>query len=138
MLPPGLPRIRRHPLDVGAGPTGSGVVIDASRGLILTTEQVVAGALRAALIFTDGREVEAQRVVRDPQSELVLLAIDPQSVRLKEAEWGSSQGLRLGDWVLSIGRPSAGTHAVSAGIVSGLVPAPHQAQTTTQSGPTQS
>jgi serine protease Do len=120
VMPPGLPRIGRHLLDAGAGPTGSGVVIDVSKGLILTTEQVVSGAPRAALIFTDGREVEAQRVVRDPHSELVLLAIDPQSVRLKEAEWGSSQGLRLGDWVLSIGRPSAGTHAVSAGIVSGL------------------
>ncbi len=116
---PGLPRLRRHPLELGAGSTGSGVVIDAARGLILTTEQAISGAPRVALIFTDGREVEATRVVRDPQSELVLLSIDPQSVRLKQAEWGSAEKLQLGDWVLSVGRPTGRTHAVSAGIVSG-------------------
>ena len=135
---PGLPRMRRHPIEVGAGAAGSGVVIDASRGLILTTEQAIAGAMRAAVVFTDGREVEAERVVHDPQSELVVLSINPQTVRLKEAEWGSSAGAaarRLG----ALGGPALGrTHAVSAGIVSGRAPAWRRASTTTRSGPTPS
>ncbi|MGC8644610.1 MAG: S1C family serine protease, partial [Isosphaeraceae bacterium] len=116
---PGAPRFPRHAIEPGGGSTGSGVVIDAARGLILTTEQATSGAARVTLIFTDGREIEANRVVRDPRSELVLLSIDPQNVRLKQAEWGSSEKLQLGDWVLSVGRPTGRTHAVSAGIVSG-------------------
>jgi serine protease Do len=115
----GMSARRRGMIEPLRGPGGSGVAIDASRGLILTTEQAVAGASRVAVAFTDGREVETQRVVHDPRSELVLLAIDPKIVRLKEVEWGSSEGLQLGDWVLSVGRPSGRTHAVSAGIVGG-------------------
>jgi serine protease Do len=116
---PGMPRIRRYVLEPNRGASGSGVVLSASKGLILTTEQAIFGAPRAAVLFTDGREVEADRLIRDPQSELVVLTIDPKMVGLKEAEWGTSAGLQLGDWVLAVGRPSGRSHAVSAGIVSG-------------------
>jgi len=110
------------PIDPGESdrlPGGSGVVVDAARGLILTSEQAIAGAARVVVVYEDGREVETDRVVRDPQTELVVLAVDPRSVRVKEAEWGSSEALQLGDWVLSIGRSSGRAGTVSAGIVSG-------------------
>ncbi len=99
-------------------PGGSGVVVDAARGLILTSDQAIAGAPRVAVVFEDGREVEIERLVRDPQSELVVLAVDPKSVRVKEAEWGDSQALQLGDWALAIGRATGHAGTVSAGIVS--------------------
>lgn len=115
---PGPPGVRGG-LPELAGTTGSGLVVDSDRGLILTAERVVAGAPRVMVVFTDGREIEATRVVRDPQSELVLLFIEPGNARLKAAEWGESEKLGLGDWVLTAGRPSGQTHAISAGIVSG-------------------
>ncbi len=99
-------------------PGGSGVIVDAARGLILTSEQAIAGGSRAVVVYEDGREVETDRVVRDPQTELVVLAVDPRTVHAKEAEWDSSEALQLGDWVLSIGRSSGRAGTVSAGIVS--------------------
>ncbi|HMF36577.1 MAG TPA: trypsin-like peptidase domain-containing protein [Isosphaeraceae bacterium] len=102
-------------------PGGSGVVVDAARGLILTSDQAIAGASRVVVVYENGREVETDRVVRDPQTELVVLAVDPRTVHVKEAEWGSSEALQLGDWVLSIGRSSGRAGTVSAGIVSSRV-----------------
>ena len=83
----------------------------------MTSEQAIA-VLRALVIYEDGRQVESDRLVRDPATELVVLAVDPRSVRVKEAEWGDSQDLQLGDWVLAIGRSSSQAGTVSAGIVS--------------------
>ncbi len=100
-------------------PGGSGVVVDAALGLILTSDQAIAGASRVVVVYEDGREVETDRVVRDPQTGLVVLAVDPRGVRAQEAEWGSSEALQLGDWVLSIGRSSGRAGTVSVGIVSG-------------------
>ena len=113
--PGGMPG---HPGEPDRLPGGSGVVVDAARGLILTSDQAIAGASRVVVVYEDGREVETDRVVRDPQTELVVLAVDPKTVRVKEAEWGSSEALQLGDWVLSIGRSSGRAGTVSAGIVS--------------------
>jgi serine protease Do len=119
VFPGGLDDMPGHPGESDRLPGGSGVVVDAARGLILTSDQAIAGASRVAVIYEDGREVETDRVVRDPQTELVVLAVDPRGVRAKEAEWGSSEALQLGDWVLSIGRSSGRAGTVSAGIVSG-------------------
>ena len=102
------------------GPVGgSGLVIDAARGLILTTRQATLGAPRVGVGFTDGREVDAERVVPDPRSDLVLLVVDTQGLRLRGSRVGRAGGTadrRLGAFG---GRPSGRTHAVSAGIVSG-------------------
>ena len=119
VFPGGLDDMPGHLGESDRLPGGSGVVVDAARGLILTSDQAIAGASRVAVIYEDGREVETDRVVRDPQTELVVLAVDPRGVRAKEAEWGSSEALQLGDWVLSIGRSSGRAGTVSAGIVSG-------------------
>ena len=117
---PGWPvTMQSYPGEADQLPGGSGVVVDAARGLIVTSDQAIAGALRVSVIYEDGREVETDRVVRDPQTELVVLAVDPRSVRVKEAEWGNSKALQLGDWVLSIGRSAGHAGTVSAGIVSG-------------------
>ncbi len=119
VLPRGPGGMPVDPVEADHLPGGSGVVVDAARGLILTSDQAIAGAPRAVVIYEDGREVATDRVVRDPQTELVVLAVDPRTVHAKEAEWDSSEALQLGDWVLSIGRSSGRAGTVSAGIVSG-------------------
>jgi S1-C subfamily serine protease len=94
-------------------------VVDAARGLILTCEQVIENAPRVVIIFADGREIETDRIARDPRTELVLLSVDPKGVALQEAQWEDSATLQIGDWVLSMGRTLGHSTVVSAGIVSG-------------------
>ncbi len=98
-------------------PGGSGVIIDAAKGYILTNDHVVQGASRVVVTLPDGRERTAERVRRDPKSDLALLVIDQRG--LSGAEWGDSDALETGDWVLAIGQPFGLSDTVTAGIVSG-------------------
>jgi serine protease Do len=96
---------------------GSGVVIDAARGYVLTNDHVVPDAPRIVVVLPDGRQRNARQVRRDPRSDLALLIIDPAG--LVQAEWGDSDGLDLADWVIAVGQPFGLSGTVSAGIVSG-------------------
>ncbi len=98
-------------------PGGSGVIIDAAKGYVLTNDHVVQGASRVVVTLHDGRERTAEQVRRDPKSDLALLVIDDRG--LSAAEWGSSDALETGDWVLAIGQPFGLSDTVTAGIVSG-------------------
>jgi serine protease Do len=98
-------------------PGGSGVVIDADKGYVLTNDHVVQGASRVVVIAHDGRERMAAQVRRDPRSDLALLIIDGKG--LSQAEWGDSDVLETGDWVLAVGQPYGLSDTVTAGIVSG-------------------
>ncbi len=100
-----------------SSPGGSGVVIDAARGLILTNDHVIQNASTIAVVLSDGRERTVTQVRRDPRSDLALLAIKPDG--LQQADWGDSEALELGDWVLAIGQPFGLSGTVTAGIVSG-------------------
>jgi serine protease Do len=96
---------------------GSGVVIDASKGYILTNDHVVARGSQTLVILADGRQRPAREVRRDPRSDLALVVVDPDG--LQEAAWGDSESLEIGDWVLAIGQPFGLSGTVTAGIVSG-------------------
>ena len=98
-------------------PGGSGVIIDAAKGYVLTNDHVVQGASRVVVTLPDGRERTAEQVRRDPKSDLALLVIDRRG--LSQAEWGDSEALETGDWVLAIGQPFGLSDTVTAGIVSG-------------------
>ncbi len=98
-------------------PGGSGVIIDAAKGYVLTNDHVVQGALRVVVTLPDGRERTAEQVRRDPKSDLALLVIDHRG--LSGAEWGDSEAMETGDWVLAIGQPFGLSDTVTAGIVSG-------------------
>jgi serine protease Do len=95
---------------------GSGVVVDAEKGFVLTSDSLISGALHVDVILADGRERPVGQVRRDPRSDLALLVIDPGG--LTRAEWGNSDTLEPGDWVLAVGRPDGQTETVSAGVVS--------------------
>lgn len=100
---------------IGTG--GSGVVIDAEKGFVLTNDHVVNGATRVAVVLPNGRERIASQIRRDPKSDLALLVVDPRE--LSQAELGDSSALEVGDWILAIGQPFGLSGTVTAGIVSG-------------------
>jgi serine protease Do len=105
------------PRPVPREPGGSGVVIDATRGLILTNDHVVQGAPRVVVTLSNGRERPVKQVWRDPKSDLALLLVDPSG--LVSSVWGDSDVLDTGDWVLAVGQPFGLSGTVTAGIVSG-------------------
>ena len=107
-LPPGMPPRERG---------GSGVVIDAGKGLVLTNFHVIDGAARVVVTLPGGRERVVKAVRSDPKSDLAVLAIDPAG--LVAATWGDSEALDIGDWVLAVGQPFGLSDTVTAGIVSG-------------------
>jgi serine protease Do len=96
---------------------GSGVVIDATRGYVLTNHHVIDGAAEVMVILAGGKERPVKQIRRDPKSDLALLSIDPAG--LTAAVWGDSDVLDTGDWVLAIGQPFGLSDTVTAGIVSG-------------------
>jgi serine protease Do len=96
---------------------GSGVVIDADKGYVLTNDHMVQGNSRVVVILDDGRERPVSQVRRDPKSDLALLVIEGKG--LSQADWGDSEALDIGDWVLAVGQPFGLSGTVTAGIVSG-------------------
>lgn len=97
---------------------GSGVVIDAERGYIVTGDHVLRGSSRAVIVLSDGRERIVSQIRRDPGVDMAVLIVDPKGLDLTQAAWGDPAALRPGDWVLSIGRPMGRPPSISAGIYS--------------------
>lgn len=94
---------------------GSGFIIE-SDGYILTNYHVVMNASEIIVRLQDRRELEAELVGSDPQSDLALLKVDAEG--LPTVEIGSSADLEVGEWVLAIGAPFGFESTVTAGIVS--------------------
>ena len=103
---------------------GSGFVIDASEGLILTNHHVVEGADRLLATFPDGRAFEATVVGSDPVTDVAVIRIEADEP-LPEAPLGTSDSLYIGEWVVAIGNPfgyllSNSEPSVTAGVVSAV------------------
>ena len=101
---------------------GSGVIVD-RKGRILTNHHVIRDADKITVTISDGREFAAQIVGFDDLSDLALLEVDADGVPLPEIQWGDSDTLLIGEWVVAIGNPfglSIGNAqpTVTAGIVS--------------------
>jgi len=97
---------------------GSGVVIDASKGLVVTNHHVVDEADKIVVLLRDGRKFNAQVVGTDPETDIALLKIPPQ--RLTDLPVADSDSLRVGDFVVAIGNPFGLGQTVTSGIVSAL------------------
>jgi serine protease DegQ len=97
---------------------GSGVIIDAKKGYVVTNNHVVDNADEILVKLTDGRELVAKKLGADEQSDIALLQIDAE--RLVELEVANSDKLRVGDFVVAIGNPFGLSQTVTSGIVSAL------------------
>jgi S1-C subfamily serine protease len=98
--------------------SGSGVIIDAEAGLILTNSHVIKGGDQIIVTLADERELIATRVGSDPSTDVAVLKI--QAENLTEMPIGNSDALEVGDFVLAIGNPFQIGQTVTSGIVSGL------------------
>jgi serine protease Do len=108
----------RIPMPQGESPAqglGSGFIVSPD-GLILTNAHVVKEASVVTVRLTDKREFKAQVVGADPQTDVAVLKID--GTGLPTVKLGSSDDVRVGEWVIAIGSPFGFENSVSAGIVS--------------------
>jgi serine protease Do len=85
-------------------------------GLLLTNNHVIEDASEVAVIFFDGRELEAKVIGRDKHTDVAVLRIDEHG--LPALPLGDSDAIEVGDWVVAIGNPFGLSHTVSAGILS--------------------
>ena len=97
---------------------GSGVIIDARRGLVVTNHHVIAGTEEIAVTLRDGRTLDAKLVGSDPATDLAVLQIPAED--LTELQFADSSVLRVGDFVVAIGNPFGLGQTVTSGIVSAL------------------
>ena len=96
---------------------GSGFVIDAEKGLVLTNYHVIKDADQISVILQDETILEATVVGHDDKTDIALLRVETDHI-LQEVTFGNSDDIRVGDWVLAIGNPFGLGGTVTAGIVS--------------------
>ncbi|WCF39648.1 serine endoprotease DegP [Enterobacter roggenkampii] len=98
---------------------GSGVIIDAAKGYVVTNNHVVDNASSIKVQLSDGRKFDAKVVGKDPRSDIALIQIqDPKN--LTAIKIADSDALRVGDYTVAIGNPFGLGETVTSGIVSAL------------------
>ena len=97
---------------------GSGVIVDAKRGYILTNHHVVGDADKIQISLIDGTTHDAEIVGSDPATDIALIKVDVEG--LVDMPIGDSDGARVGDFVIAIGNPFGLSHTVTSGIISAL------------------
>lgn len=100
------------------GGAGSGVIVDAEGGHILTNHHVVDGADKIQVTLHDGRTLDAEIVGSDSGTDIALLKVEPDN--LTDMPIGDSDNVRVGDFVIAIGNPYGLDNTVTSGIVSAL------------------
>lgn len=108
------PRERSTPRRVSS--LGSGFIIDPS-GLVVTNNHVISDADEVNVILNDGTRLKAEVIGRDTKIDLALLRVKSDKP-LKAVQFGDSDKLRIGEWVIAIGNPFSLGGTVTAGIVS--------------------
>jgi serine protease Do/serine protease DegQ len=97
---------------------GSGVIVDAARGLVATNHHVIKDAQEVAVVLKDRRVFKAQVVGSDPGTDVALLRIPAE--RLSAIRMADSDAVNVGDFVVAIGNPFGIGQTVTSGIVSAV------------------
>jgi len=97
---------------------GSGVIVDAAKGYILTNNHVVGGADDITVTLQDGRDFKGKLVGTDPDTDVAVVQI--QGTNLQALPMADSSQLRVGDFVVAVGDPFGLGQTVTSGIVSAL------------------
>lgn len=111
-VPDGPRRYRR------AESAGSGVIVDAGNGYIITNHHVIARADEIAVGLADGRALQAELVGIDPEVDLAVLQVAAEG--LTALPFADSAALKVGDFVVAVGNPFGLEQTVTSGIVSAL------------------
>ncbi len=96
---------------------GSGVIVNAQKGYILTNHHVIANADEIKVGLNDERTFKAEVIGSDPDTDIAVIQIDAEN--LHAVSMGDSGDLRTGDYVVALGNPFGLNHTVTTGIVSG-------------------
>ena len=97
---------------------GSGVIIDAAKGYVLTNHHVIENADDVRVTLADGRSLKAEFIGSDADTDIALIRIPAE--KLTAITLGDSSQLRVGDFVVAIGNPFGFTQTVTSGIVSAI------------------
>ncbi|HUL05451.1 MAG TPA: Do family serine endopeptidase [Candidatus Acidoferrum sp.] len=97
---------------------GSGVIIDAKEGYVVTNNHVIEKADEIVVTLKDNRQLKAKLVGADPETDVAVLKIEPKN--LTALDIGDSDKLQVGDFVVAIGNPFGLGQTVTSGIVSAL------------------
>ncbi len=107
-----------QPLERKTQSLGSGVIVDAQRGLVLTNNHVIANAVQITVTLRDGRHFDAEIVGSDPETDVAVIKVPAEN--LTDIAAADSDDLRVGDFVVAIGNPFGLGQTVTSGIVSAL------------------
>src|SRR5215469_6532797 len=110
--------LQQQPIERETQATGSGVIVDAGQGYVLTNAHVVENASNIEITTKDNRRLTAKLIGRDPDTDIAVLQIP--SGGLTAVPVGDSDRLQVGDFVLAIGNPFGLGQTVTSGIVSAL------------------
>jgi serine protease Do/serine protease DegQ len=97
---------------------GSGVIVDAKNGYVITNAHVVKDAKEIMVTLRDNRRLPAKLIGADPGTDVAVVKIEPQ--RLVDLKFGDSDALQVGDFVVAIGNPFGIGQTATSGIVSAL------------------
>ena len=97
---------------------GSGVIVDAKNGYIITNHHVVSGADKIQISLIDEDTLDAEIIGSDPATDIAVLKVEAEN--LTDIEIGDSDQVEVGDFVIAIGNPFGLGNTVTSGIVSAL------------------
>jgi Do/DeqQ family serine protease len=110
--------LQQQPVERESQATGSGVIVDAAQGYVMTNAHVVENASSIEVTTKDNRRLTAKLIGRDPDTDIAVLQIPASG--LTAVPIGDSDRLQVGDFVLAIGNPFGLGQTVTSGIISAL------------------
>lgn len=105
-------------MDMPVTSLGSGFIIDAAKGLVVTNNHVIKDADEVRVTLSDNTVLDADIVGKDEKTDIAVLKVKSKGHKLTQVDFGNSDTMRVGDWVLAIGNPFGLGGTVTQGIIS--------------------